>query len=516
MSGSGYLFDEDVLVFAEDEEDEKLDKYWKIMVVDDEKDIHQVTQMVLKDVTFDGKGIEFINAYSASEAKRILLENDDIAVVLLDVVMEKDTSGLDIVKFIREDVKNHFIRIILRTGYPGEAPERDVILNYDINDYKEKTELTSQKLFTSVIAALRAYKDIVAINRNNKGLEKIIESSGDIFELRSIQNLSEGLLKSMVELIVEDSPKNDISGIALIVDENNKSINVIAGQGRFEDHSYEAVAEIEEEIVKLRLEKSMNQRKTQYGDDYYVGYFKSHVEKEGLIYLDGFGKLETWQKHLLGIFDKNVGIAFDNIFLNREIEKTQSELIFTLGEVVEVRSEETGNHVRRVAEYSKLLALKMGFTEEDAERLRVASPMHDLGKVGIPDAILHKPGKLTSEEFEIMKRHTTIGYEMLKNSKRKLLKLASIVALEHHEHFDGKGYPMGLKGKDIHICGRIMAICDVFDALTSDRVYRNAWEVDRVLGYIEDRIGSQFDPDIAEMFFEEIEEILKIKDMYSD
>ncbi|MCT4662423.1 MAG: DUF3369 domain-containing protein [Tissierellales bacterium] len=516
MSDEKYLFQEDELIFAEDEGEEVLDKYWKIMVIDDEKDIHQVTQMVLKDVSFDGKGIDFINAYSAQSAKEILSKNDDIAVILLDVVMEKDTSGLDLVKYIRDDLKNPFVRIILRTGYPGEAPERDVILNYDINDYKEKTELTSQKLFTSVISALRAYKDIVAINRNNEGLEKIIESSGDIFELRSIRHLSEGLLKSMLDLIVDVGSKKGVSGLSLIVDEKVRKVNITAGYGRFCDKCYDNIDDIGEEVVKLRLEKSMNQRKTQYGDDYYVGYFKSHVEKESLIYLDGFGKLETWQKHLLGVFDKNVGIAFDNIFLNREIEKTQSELIFTLGEVVEVRSEETGNHVRRVAEYAKLLALKVGFSEEEAERLRVASPMHDLGKVGIPDAILHKPSKLTEEEFEIMKRHTTIGYEMLKNSKRKLLKLAAIVALEHHEHFDGRGYPMGLKGEDIHISGRIMAICDVFDALTSDRVYRKAWDTERVLDYIRERVGTQFDPKIAAIFFEEIDEILKIKEMYSD
>ena len=151
--------------------------------------------------------------------------------------------------------------------------------------------------------------------------------------------------------------------------------------------------------------------------------------------------------------------------LNEEIEESQREVLFTLGAIGESRSRETFNHVKRVAEYSKLIALKLGLDSKSAELLKMASPMHDIGKVGIPDAILNKPGKLTADEFEIMKTHAVLGYEMLNVSTRPLLKAAAIVAHEHHEKFDGTGYPRGLKGKDIHVYGRITAIADVFDAL---------------------------------------------------
>ena len=166
--------------------------------------------------------------------------------------------------------------------------------------------------------------------------------------------------------------------------------------------------------------------------------------------------------------------------LNKEIEDTQKEIIFTMGAVGESRSKETGNHVKRVAEYSKILALEYGMSEHDAEMLKQASPMHDIGKIAIPDSILNKPGKLTSEEFETMKEHAHLGYEMLKVSHRHLLKIASIVAYEHHEKWDGTGYPRGIEGENIHIYGRITALADVFDALGSTRVYKPAWDDEKI------------------------------------
>lgn len=154
--------------------------------------------------------------------------------------------------------------------------------------------------------------------------------------------------------------------------------------------------------------------------------------------------------------------------LQREIEETQKEVVFTMGAIGESRSKETGNHVKRVADYSKLFALYYGLDESESELLKQASPMHDIGKVGIPDAVLNKPGRLNEAERTIMDTHAEIGFEMLKMSNRKLLKAAATVAYEHHEKWDGTGYPRGLKEKEIHIYGRITAIADVFDALGSD------------------------------------------------
>ena len=202
--------------------------------------------------------------------------------------------------------------------------------------------------------------------------------------------------------------------------------------------------------------------------------------------------------------------------LRQEIEDTQKEVVFTMGAIGESRSKETGNHVKRVAEYSYLLARLAGVDEREAQLLKLASPMHDIGKVGIPDAILNKPGKLTVEEFEIMKTHATLGYEMLQGSSREILKISAIVAYEHHEKWDGSGYPNGHKGSDIHIYGRITAICDVFDALGSSRAYKKAWQLDKILALFKEQRAKHFDPMLIDIFFEHLDDFLVIRDKYID
>ena len=202
--------------------------------------------------------------------------------------------------------------------------------------------------------------------------------------------------------------------------------------------------------------------------------------------------------------------------LSDEIINTQKEIIYTMGEIAETRSKETGNHVKRVAEYSKLIALKLGINEQEAVMLKLASPMHDIGKVGIPDNILNKPGKLTPEEFEIMKTHAQLGYEMLKHSSKPILQAAAIVSKEHHEKYNGNGYPKGLKGEEIHIFARITAVADVFDALGSDRIYKKAWEDKKIFELFNNEKGEHFDPKIIDIFFENLEEIKQIRDKFKD
>jgi len=202
--------------------------------------------------------------------------------------------------------------------------------------------------------------------------------------------------------------------------------------------------------------------------------------------------------------------------LNNEIEETQREVVFTMGAIGESRSKETGNHVKRVAQYSKILALAYGMNEKEADMLKQASPMHDIGKVAIPDAILNKPGSFTDEEFAHMKQHAQLGYEMLKNSKRTLLKAAATVAHEHHERWDGRGYPRGLKGTEIHIYGRITAIADVFDALGSDRCYKKAWDDEKIFKLFHEGHGTQFDPTLVDLFFENIKALQDVRSQYKD
>jgi HD-GYP domain-containing protein (c-di-GMP phosphodiesterase class II) len=198
--------------------------------------------------------------------------------------------------------------------------------------------------------------------------------------------------------------------------------------------------------------------------------------------------------------------------LNDELEDTQREIVFTMGAVAEERSKETGHHVKRVAKYSQILARLNGMSATESLLLKNASPMHDIGKIGIPDNILNKPGRFTPQEFEIMKEHAEIGYKMLKHSNKSILKAAAIVAYEHHEKWDGSGYPRGIKGEDIHIYGRITAIADVFDALGSDRVYKKAWSMEKIIKLFEEERGKHFDPQLTDLFLDNIDIFIMAKE----
>jgi response regulator RpfG family c-di-GMP phosphodiesterase len=229
----------------------------------------------------------------------------------------------------------------------------------------------------------------------------------------------------------------------------------------------------------------------------------------------------TYMIHFKGVSEISSVLAFafnvtDLVKINEEIINTQKDIVYKMGEIGETRSKETGNHVKRVAEYSYLLAIESGLSSEDADTLKIASPMHDIGKVGIPDSVLKKPGKLDLDEWKVMQTHAQLGYEMLKGSERPILKAAAIVALDHHEKWDGSGYPNSTKADDIHIYGRITAIADVFDALGSKRVYKDAWELEKILDLFKEERGKHFDPNLVDIMFENLDKFLKIRDSYQD
>ncbi len=197
--------------------------------------------------------------------------------------------------------------------------------------------------------------------------------------------------------------------------------------------------------------------------------------------------------------------------IDNELEESQKEMISVLIELMEATSDETGKHIRRVAEYSRLLAhYHRSISEEDANTIYAAAPMHDIGKIAIDEHILHKKGKLTNEEFLAMKEHAAKGEDFLRVSGRKIMKAASIIAYQHHEKWDGSGYPRGLAGEAIHIYGRIVALADVFDALTHKRVYKDPWSIEDAVAYITENSGTHFDPYLVEIFEANVNEFISI------
>lgn len=503
------LFNDDKIEFFEEEVEEITNDLgcWNILIVDDEKIVHESTKMVLNDFVFQDKRINFLCAYSAAEAQKILNEVDDIAVVLLDVVMEKDNSGLELVKYIRDELQNQFIRIILRTGQPGQAPEEEVVINYDINDYKMKTELTLQKLLTTIVSALRSYSNIMELELNRQGLESIIKVETDLYELQNIKLFAQLLLQR----VMANYPLGpDSFYIRLLTEDDVKSYVVIAATGRFESFiGTNLPVEVFETIAFLFEGAKQSKSKYRFEDEF-ISYYKSIDIIENYIYFNGIKNLDKGQLNLFEVLISNLSVAVDNIALNDKLVQTQSELINRLSEVIEVRSEETASHVQRVSSIAYLLGTYAGLDENETQLLRTVAPLHDVGKIGIPESILNKPGKLTDEEFEIMKDHAMIGYRILKGSGLELLEAGALIAREHHEYWNGGGYPQGLSGEDIHIYGRITIIADVFDALSHDRVYKKAWPFEKVMSFMREKSGEMFDPTLIEILLEHEDEIREL------
>ena len=493
---------------------------WKVLIVDDEPEVHAVTRLALNDFSFQQKRLEFISAYSGEEAQKILATQPDIAVVLLDVVMETDDAGLKVASYIRETLGNHFVRIILRTGQPGQAPERQVIVNYDINDYKSKTELTAQKLFTVMMSSLRSYRDIISLEQSRQGLEKIINASVDLFSSHSMEQFIDGVLQQLTSVLGCDEDALIVS--SSLVAGNMQTTDphdlvVFAGQGEFERKEGKPIKEVLDPALLEAFEAALQTKDIVYRDNYLVAYCCSKFTQGSLLYVSGLpGPINENQKKLIELFAQNVQVAYENVQLQHEVEDTQREIVYRLSEAVEQRSVETGNHVRRIAFICYELAKAYGLSELEAEKLMFAAPLHDVGKVGIPDNILNKPEGLNEQEWQVMQTHASIGFNILKGSKRAIVQAGAIIARDHHEKWDGSGYPDGKQGEQIHIYARIAALADVYDALRHRRCYKDAWTLEQVLAEIDSQAGKQFEPKLVTVFKTIVPKLEAILQKYPD
>lgn len=358
MSESGALFnnESDAFVFADEDQDQSrisLNTSWKVLIVDDEEDVHRVTKLVLSDLEFTGKSMEFYSCYSGKEAREFLKENRDIAVILLDVVMEEDDSGLKLVKYIRDEINNNLSRIILRTGQPGQAPEQTVIVNYDINDYKAKTELTSEKLFTTMISALRSYRDVVTIEKSRKGLEKIIDASANIFELQSMKNFVKGILLQFVSILGFDNDAFYCQTSGLSAVSQNGKLYIVAATGKYDDEIVEKeVHDVLSDEIAVLVDKAFRDKVSLYERNSYIGYYKSSNNSEHIVYIEKTEPIEDWEKDMIEIFNTNISVAFENIYLNQELENLVEKRTAQL-KIANSELQEKNNLMKRELETAK-------------------------------------------------------------------------------------------------------------------------------------------------------------------
>lgn len=515
MTDDDLLFVEDDILHTENTSPSHLSP-WKVLIVDDEEEVHAVTKLVLSNYEWDGAPIQFLSAYSALQAEQLFKEHNDIAVALIDVVMETDDAGLRLIKTIRGELHNKETRLILRTGQPGQAPERKIIREYEISDYKNKTELSGIKLDTLLCSSLRSYQNILSLKKNKQGLEIIVESSAALFEATTYETLVNITIDYLIKLIEKCNGcgANALSTLGIYC--NPSVFHLIEARGNF-SHLIN-IDDIDKlpDSASMLISESIVKQGNIYKENCLVMNMHSSSESSIIFFVEGFSQLSELDISLLELFSSHTQTSFDNEELRYELEEGQREIVYLLGEAIEHKSKETGNHIRRVAEITRILALELGYTSAEAEKIKSASPLHDLGKIGIPDNILHKPGALTPEEWKVMQTHVEIGYELVRYSNQDILKYAALISLLHHEKWDGSGYPNGLKGEQIDLVGRIAALADVFDALAHDRCYKKAWPMPKVLEFIDEQSGKHFDPKVVDAFKKNQSQIIAVNERYKD
>jgi signal transduction histidine kinase/CheY-like chemotaxis protein len=322
---------DDVLHLIDDieaaEEDSSARK-WKIAVIDDDQAVHEGTRFALSDYFLNGQGLEILSAYSAAEGRTLMRNNPDIAAVLLDVIMETDVAGLDLVEYIRNEIQNETVRIILRTGQPGQAPERRVIVQYDINDYKAKTELTADKLFTSLTAALRSYQQLERMVQTRRGLEIIIDAASTLYDFKSMQRLAEGVLTQLASLL-----NVDCAGILVLRDDGNGNGNtagdefsVLAGSGCYSRFIGAAGSKSLDPDLRSMVEAAFRRRKHEFVDQRTVLYVRTGSGREVVVLLQAERQLSETDRSLVEIFGSRLSIAFDNVILYRQLHEANTQL----------------------------------------------------------------------------------------------------------------------------------------------------------------------------------------------
>lgn len=284
---------------------------WLVLVVDDDHEVHSVTRLALDGFRFGGRRLQFLHAHSGAEARRMLEDKRGIAVMLLDVVMESDGSGLEVVEFVRNELRNPFLRIVLRTGQPGQAPETEVITRYDINDYKHKTELTRERLFTTVYTSLSTYRDLVTLDASRRGLEQVIDASARIFELRSLDEFAQGVLEQLIALLLFDADALVVHASGLATQANGE-LRIVAGTGTFSSLiGREARAELSPDMV-VQIEQARRAAGFSYSSHHFIGVQHGTDGSDLVFYVTVGASMPAPDRHLLEMFCRNVAIAREN------------------------------------------------------------------------------------------------------------------------------------------------------------------------------------------------------------
>lgn len=445
-----YLFADEPVIAQEG-----LNERWKILIVDDEPEVHAVTRLALSDFKFLGRGLEFYSAESGEEGCKLMREHPDAAIILLDVVMETDDAGLKVARYIREDLDNHFTRIILRTGQPGQAPERTVIINYDINDYKSKTELTAQKLFTAVMSSLRSYRDIMSIEHSRRGLEKILHSSADLFSEQSMDTFLDGIVQQLSWLI---GGVRQVLYAEIDPERNAEQFMVRAAFGDEADNLLGRPVKAALPIEALReLKAVVASGKGFYSDTTALIFCPSHTRQTGgLLCLTGIARpLSDAERDLLRLFSEQVQVALSNVLREHDCQQFVGELVERVLHLEHHQLLEEGKAQHPAGRVALILADALAVDGKQQEQLALAATlMAIIGRVAEPTLATD------SNAGRIYYQRLTRLTHGLKNrgNYAGVIPLLQAACASRYERYDAKGIPGEVAAEQLPIAQQILTL----------------------------------------------------------
>lgn len=470
-------------------------EYWKILIVDDEPEVHAVTKLALNDFNFLGRGLKFYSAFSGEEAKQLIDEHPDAAILLLDVVMETDDAGLQVARYIREEADNHFTRIILRTGQPGQAPERTVIVNYDINDYKSKTELTAQKLFTAVMSSLRSYRDIMSIDQSRHGLEKIIAASANLYALQPMNSFVDGLVQQLSWVI--GGAKQTLYATS---NEDGSSYKVLAAHG---EDSGVCVGQTLRSVIPSKalaeLEHVIANHGSYYGDDFVLLYCRSHCRAHGsVLFIGGLSRpLTADDHHVLQLFSENVQLAQDNVVC---LEDSDQFLARLADQLMLHHASHFNGVLEQNSEVRLAYALAQKVAAEDAETTALAWSLFAQAR-----PLLNCASDAAAAVETTCQQRVARSLRALAHGEHEATQNAHRALVERLERWDGLGLPEGKQGSDIAMSTQVLLLTeqllDFWDSGISD---------DDIVVRLNDEKGRYYSPKFLNVVIKALPELRKI------
>jgi response regulator RpfG family c-di-GMP phosphodiesterase len=479
---------------------------WKILVVDDEEEVHKVTRLALTGFTHFGRGVALLHARSGGEAIAHMREHPDTALVLMDVVMESEHAGLDAVLTIRHQLKNTLTRIVIRTGQPGQAPEELVVRQYDISDYREKTEITARRLHTIVHHGLSQYRELAELRDHKQGLEQVIGASAELQAQRTEEDFARRTLQQLIALLYgEPIPADSLMAVRV----QGRASRVLSGTGRYAPAGGLQLDEVVTPELNTELEAALRDRATEYGATSFLTTLVTASGAQLLLHVLGDRDINPADPAHIGLFARAVATGYENLRLTRALKDSQRSLILLLSTAVEQRSRTGAGHGQRVAKLVRLLGELHGLPESVLEWLPLAATLHDVGEIAIPEAILNKPAELTRDEAALMETHTRWGQDLLRGQESDLLQIAGLIAGQHHERWDGAGYPNGLRGEQIHLYARLTALANGLDELLHPRGGRLP-PLATVLSQLERERGKAYDPQLLDLMLKNIDRFVAI------